>query len=503
MALSCCALLFQWSRDEFRSSRGTARINSRRPPEHGLVAHGSASADSSRGKAAPQAAGLPRPRLSGRDTADLPSSIRESPHSESLTIRGSVADRSGSPIANAEAWIRGQTAWGGVAFTTKTSSSGDFTFDSLPSPLDSASILILHPQFQTHRRDIVPRRGEISIALDPGLRVYGTVRFPDGRPVTNVRVSANARGDRPYRSITTDAEGTYVLGGFEDETVVVSCEATDDDASVRAGGSAVDFTATKSQIHIQVLNGSQAPFAGVGYHCGVGGNDYYGRATALGVIMQLVPAGQPGIVTFSHPRYGHAVGRIEFSPIGAAPQQISLEAHAGEIRCARQLTVRARSAAGTPSPFERWTVEFFDSDGALLQSADSNPDGQTASLYSVPIGPAVIRLSTPDADVRAILDVRIEKQPADEIEVRFPRYGAVRVHGARCFANARLELWTRNGRKATVDFVRNPNASDCWITSGPVSLGQYELRVVTGAGKPQSVQFDVAGEGVTHLDLSQ
>lgn len=152
-------------------------------------------------------------------------------------VVGVVTDHLGNPVDQTEVTITtGGNARTGPSSTMSVDPRG--RFESQPVPTGAARIVASHPEYRETEREITidPGTNEVSLVLEPGLEVSGSVRSSDGRPIPLAAVSAEldlspealqqfmgdpsnrARRGSPLQPVETltDRNGDFRLGGLDD-----------------------------------------------------------------------------------------------------------------------------------------------------------------------------------------------------------------------------------------------------------------------------------------------
>ena len=160
--------------------------------------------------------------------------------SHDAQVVGVVTNHLGNPVERAEVTIiaggapGGPSRQAGSSWGTSTGSGG--RFQSGPVPAGNATIVGSHPEYRETVREITidPGSNEVSLVLEPGLEISGSVRSADGRPIPLAAVMAefdlspeamqqlmndpSTRGRRgsPFQPIEalTDRNGDYRLTGL-------------------------------------------------------------------------------------------------------------------------------------------------------------------------------------------------------------------------------------------------------------------------------------------------
>lgn len=153
-------------------------------------------------------------------------------------VTGIVADHNGDPVANAEVTIIGSGAPAGASprsgpsWQTGADQRGRFQYRGLPA--GAATIIASHPEYRVIPREIRLESGsnKISLTLQPGLDITGTLRSEDGLPIALGEIDAElqpAAGQHPlsddvvwrrggvHRSAhaVSDRNGDYRLAGLD------------------------------------------------------------------------------------------------------------------------------------------------------------------------------------------------------------------------------------------------------------------------------------------------
>jgi hypothetical protein len=157
--------------------------------------------------------------------------------SHDAQVVGVVSNRLGGPVAQAEVTITtGGGARPGMSWQTPVDPEG--RFQSQPVPTGTAWIVASHPEYRETEREITiePGTNEVSLVLEPGLEISGSVRSSEGRPIPLAAVSVEfdlspealqqflsdpsnrVRRGTPLQPIEalTDRNGDYRLGGLDD-----------------------------------------------------------------------------------------------------------------------------------------------------------------------------------------------------------------------------------------------------------------------------------------------
>ncbi len=107
-------------------------------------------------------------------------------------VVGVVTDQLGNPLEQTEVTITtfGGGSQPGSSWTTPVDPRGRFELQ--PVPTGNARIVASHPEYRETERDITidPGTNEVSLVLEPGLEVSGSVRSSDGQPIPLAAVSA-------------------------------------------------------------------------------------------------------------------------------------------------------------------------------------------------------------------------------------------------------------------------------------------------------------------------
>lgn len=153
-------------------------------------------------------------------------------------VIGVVTDHLGNPVDQTEVTITTFDGGSqpGSSWTTPVDPRG--RFQSQPVPTGTARIVASHPEYRETEREITidPGTNEVSLVLEPGLEISGSVRSSDGRPIPLAAVSAELdlspealqqfmsdpsnrarRGTslQPVEALT-DRNGDFRLGGLDD-----------------------------------------------------------------------------------------------------------------------------------------------------------------------------------------------------------------------------------------------------------------------------------------------
>ena len=155
-------------------------------------------------------------------------------------VVGVVTNHLGHPVEQAEVTIIAGGAPGGpsrqAGSSWRTSAGPGGRFQSGPVPAGNATIVGSHPEYRETVREITidPGSNDVSLVLEPGLEISGSVRSADGRPIPLAAVMAefdlspeamqqlmndpSTRGRRgsPFQPIEalTDRNGDYRLTGL-------------------------------------------------------------------------------------------------------------------------------------------------------------------------------------------------------------------------------------------------------------------------------------------------
>ena len=157
-------------------------------------------------------------------------------------VVGTATNHLGDPVAGAEIRITshgdatGQSvSRQGSSWQTQADPEGRFTYPSVPT--GDATITASHPEYQNGAQEITiyPGSNEVSLTLEPGLEITGSVRSADGRPIplALVQVELDLSSEQAqqwvnnpstYRvrggphlpaDVLTDANGDYRLTGLD------------------------------------------------------------------------------------------------------------------------------------------------------------------------------------------------------------------------------------------------------------------------------------------------
>jgi len=154
-------------------------------------------------------------------------------------VTGIVTNHDGEPVANAEITIMGSRETAGASpqrsapsWQAEADQRGRFEHRRLPA--GAATIIASHPEYRVIQRGIRLESGsnEISLTLQPGLEITGTLRSEDGLPVAFAEIDAElqpAPGQDPFSDdlvwrrggahqsahATSDRNGDYRLAGLD------------------------------------------------------------------------------------------------------------------------------------------------------------------------------------------------------------------------------------------------------------------------------------------------
>lgn len=140
-----------------------------------------------------------------------------------VAVVGRLVDPEGEPVVGRVqvAEIAGEPAPLAAARLLSAEADADGRFRIEEVPLGPSALAASAPGFATRRLDFDarpgPRPNDVGeIALDPGLRVAGRVRAPDGSPIADARLQCWQRlgGSRGSAEATSSADGRFVLGGL-------------------------------------------------------------------------------------------------------------------------------------------------------------------------------------------------------------------------------------------------------------------------------------------------
>ena len=132
-------------------------------------------------------------------------------------IRGTITDLAGHGVAGASIRL-GEGRMAPIDAVT-SSSSGAFVLAGVPS--DKTTLHVMHPRFIPIDRPLPPSEDEVSIKLDGGARIQGTLRkTKGGAPVPGVAVFVRPPGRDEVRAVT-DANGAFELAGLKAGSVIV------------------------------------------------------------------------------------------------------------------------------------------------------------------------------------------------------------------------------------------------------------------------------------------
>lgn len=141
------------------------------------------------------------------------------------SVRGSVRDESGSPVA--DALVSAERDGTELASAARTSATGVFGIRFLePGPVTLVVRSNGHVPHRTDPIELVDESDhEVAITLRTGANLEGNVADAAGAPVEHVMIAAlSERDPEPVARVFTDAAGEYRLGGL-DETAVYRIEA--------------------------------------------------------------------------------------------------------------------------------------------------------------------------------------------------------------------------------------------------------------------------------------
>lgn len=142
------------------------------------------------------------------------------------TVRGRCVDRAtGEPIAGVQVWPeifyegRDMRFWitGPVEpWTVATDADGRFELRGVPSGY-SIKALAQGLEHSTTWLEIAPDDQQVKAALQPGGRIVGNVRGPNGEPMANVLVTARGEANlgNGYAFARTDQRGVFELRSLE------------------------------------------------------------------------------------------------------------------------------------------------------------------------------------------------------------------------------------------------------------------------------------------------
>ena len=155
--------------------------------------------------------------------------------SHDALLVGVVTNHLGDPVEQAEVTVIAGGAPGGSSWQTSAGPGGRFR--SGPVTAGDATIVASHPEYRQTVREITldPGTNEVSLVLEPGLEITGTVRSADGQPIPLAAVMAEfdlapeemqqfmndpsnrSRRGSPLQPIETltDRNGDYRLAGLD------------------------------------------------------------------------------------------------------------------------------------------------------------------------------------------------------------------------------------------------------------------------------------------------
>ena len=155
--------------------------------------------------------------------------------SHDAQVVGVVTNHLGDAVEQAEVTVIAGRAPGGSSWQSSAGPGGRFR--SGPVPAGDATIVASHPEYRQTVREITidPGTNEVSLVLEPGLEITGTVRSADGQPIPLAAVMAefdlapeamqqfmndpsnrSRRGSafQPIETLT-DRNGNYRLAGLD------------------------------------------------------------------------------------------------------------------------------------------------------------------------------------------------------------------------------------------------------------------------------------------------
>ncbi len=131
------------------------------------------------------------------------------------TVTGLVVDSAGTPITGATVAVEMHEAY----LTHRTRSAvmgegGTFTIYGL-APSSAYQYYISAPGYFTSRLDLAAPPPEVTVTLNQGSRVSGTVVDPDGKPVAGAKVLCHDDSDYPYELRYFDIDPTGTDGAYQ------------------------------------------------------------------------------------------------------------------------------------------------------------------------------------------------------------------------------------------------------------------------------------------------
>lgn len=153
----------------------------------------------------------------------------EIPLLEGLQLAGRVGDTAGKPIGGAQVIAKCRFGRGGVSnYYAESDEEGRFTLRGVYPTLErlgAASQGWLAAWLEGASLGEGLDREGFELVLTQGLSIAGSLRVPDGRPVTGARVEVRPMPGDPYAwcfYATTDADGNFTVNGLEEGKYAVS-----------------------------------------------------------------------------------------------------------------------------------------------------------------------------------------------------------------------------------------------------------------------------------------
>jgi hypothetical protein len=198
--------------------------------------------------------------LRGDDAARAPLSVALAP---TITLRGTVRDDGGKPIAGAmvalAGLMRGEGDQRSYCFFAETPPQwqmhsgvdGAFAIAGVPSSW-SGCVSVLHERWEARRID-QPADQPYDFALTPGAVLAGRVLDAGSRPCVRMRVCAQGIHSSAWRTAFTDDQGCYRLGSLPPDAfnVWIDCEDRTCAALASVGARAGEETKCEDLIAIE------------------------------------------------------------------------------------------------------------------------------------------------------------------------------------------------------------------------------------------------------------
>jgi Carboxypeptidase regulatory-like domain len=443
-----------------------------------------------------------------------PEEVRIPLRAPARSLRGSVVDESGAPVAGA--WvacrrIADETA-GPPAVEAGSASDGSFAVEGLTD--GTWSVEAWHERFAPALARVALEGADASapvvLALRAGASIEGCARDEAGRPLARVVVSVRADGflGRVGQAVT-GADGTYRIAGLPESVVsaragLIAGEPVHASLDLRAAGrSAWDpKIGTGAMVAGAVTdeNGAARAFAIVRARAADGGSSWFAETVADRTGRFEIANAPAGTVVVEVEIAGWPEGNawtVEALDRGRSDLAIAIP---GSARPSAHLSGRLLDASGNPKPGVLVAAVRGPVAARLPATAFSQePDG---SFRIGPLAPGSWIVETPArSGTWAALAERTvgagEESDLGEVRLRGEGFLKVFVKGAiRAGGPRDLAVVDRLGRRVA---ALRPVAG--FAASGPLAPGGYVLAVGARGATRNEIAFEVREGATTMLEI--